>query len=877
MRTLFLAILLAIQVGVLVLPAGLSAQDVELWGRIHGTRPPESYYELKRQDPGAFRFQRALFRRGLGLPEPPPVRARGVAAAQALQVALAGARSPEPVTGSFTFPLILGLYFDSETPDAAFGPEAVQAEFFDGPQAKPGAVGTIPEFYAEISGGRVSLAGETFDWVRTDLTRNEVTGGVSGLGGTARIGAFIDDILSTLDDGSIDWGRYDNDGPDGVPNSGDDDGYVDILTIMHPTPGGECSGSSEQPYRIWSHRWNLLSLASYERSGGWATSVMENEGWVTSTPATPSLYNDFPFIRLYDYTMQPVKDCDDTNINAIGVFAHELGHGFGLPDLYNTGDEYGHSGIGNWGLMGSGSWGCNGVSPEVPCHMNAWSKERLGWANVEVLPPGTDLGSLTLPPVETSGTIYRMDAGDGSGEYILLENRQRLGFDANLYGPGLLVWHVDPDWVVTHRYSVNADPNHMGVWLREADGRGDLTRSGGGRGGPDDPFPGSRGTTVFHAGSEPGSWSHAGQAMGITLTDIQLAGQDLTFSALTRYQTLLLRTLGSPSGSGLISLDGVQGPGLEWEAPSAPYQVRLLEAAPGEELMGEGVRVGFQGWEDGGPRVREYVTPLHDTTFAATYGGREVHVAVELVSPVEGISPGYVDFTPGDEEGWVPEGETVAVTAVPQTGFGFREWTGDLAGRPNPSTLTVDEPLEIGALFDVTFSTASNPAVREVEAATVYVLELAVEHANAPVIWTLSSGDLPDGMGLDQDGFIRGAALEAGSFPLAFSVVDGIGLEGALALDLVVVDPELPVTTLASPFFLNGASLNLNQKTYLDQEGNRNGAYDLGDFRAYVLRNPLLSASGPTAQPVEMRVLLGETRNGTGGAGNDDAGEEGER
>ena len=40
----------------------------------------------------------------------------------------------------------------------------------------------------------------------------------------------------------IDWGLYDNDGPDGMPNSGDDDGFVDVLSVLHPQRGGECGG-----------------------------------------------------------------------------------------------------------------------------------------------------------------------------------------------------------------------------------------------------------------------------------------------------------------------------------------------------------------------------------------------------------------------------------------------------------------------------------------------------------------------------------------------------------------------------------------------------------------------------------------------------------
>ena len=33
-------------------------------------------------------------------------------------------------------------------------------------------------------------------------------------------------LRDALDDGSVDWGQFDNDGPDGIPNSGDDDGFV---------------------------------------------------------------------------------------------------------------------------------------------------------------------------------------------------------------------------------------------------------------------------------------------------------------------------------------------------------------------------------------------------------------------------------------------------------------------------------------------------------------------------------------------------------------------------------------------------------------------------------------------------------------------------
>ncbi len=834
------------------------AQDVELLGKHHGTTPPQGYFARMARDPGAFQYQRALIRRGLDLREAPGIRPRGRAMAPAFAPALAGMATPEPrrsaVTGTFRFPLILGLFSDSPEPSEIYARDRVQAEFFDGPQANPQAVGTIPQYYSEISGGRVTLAGTTFDWERAPLTRFQVTAGESALGGEARIGEFIVEIIQAVDDGSVDWGLFDNDGPDGVPNSGDDDGYVDVLAVMHPTPGGECP-SPDGPNRIWSHRWNLYHAAQFE-TGSWVEAVKTDLGYATTTPAVPSAANPgFPFIRILDYTVQPVMDCAGALPNTIGVFAHELGHGFGLPDLYGV--ESGQNGIGNWGLMGTGSWGCDGSSPELPCHMSAWSKLVLGWADVETLPAGTELGTLALSPVETGGRIYRVDAGDGSGEYFLLENRQRLGFDRNLLQPGLLVWHVDPQYIADHWYRINSDGQHQGVWLRQADGRNDLNRVGGGRGDSGDPYPGAFQRRNLHAATDPGSWSHAGTAMGITLMDIQEAGSDITFLALTGYRPLTLTTVGAPGDVGLISVDGATSQASRWTFESAPFQSHTIEAAPGEEIGG-GYRVPFMEWSDGAPRVRQHQTGLTGETFTAAYGGSEVHLDVAVTGPVAEVSPGSIDFTPGDEEGWVPEGETVAIMARPRTGFGFTEWTGALAGQPNPATFTADAPVAAGALFDLTFTTASNPPTMEIEAATSYFLALQVENANLPVTWTLTSGELPDGMSLDPIGRISGAAMERGAFSLAFHVVDGIGLEGDASLDLVVVDPVISIERLASPFLRSGAGLDLNQRTYLDREGNRNGGYDLGDFRAFFLRNPDLPGTGDLRGTMELLVPVGD-------------------
>ena len=702
--------------------ARLSAQDrdVELVGRIYGTRPPAAYFELRERDPRAFRMERGMAA-GRGLPasgvRSGVARLRAGGGGGAAGIAIGGDR----VQGPFRFPVILGLFADSPPPQ--FARAQVQSHFFDGPNPD----GTIRDLYREMSGGAVELAGVVTDWGRSSLTGVSVAGSTSGLGGSARVGEFIMELLSQLP-WTTDWGRYDNDGPDGFPNSGDDDGYVDVLAVMHPTSGAECGGAGNGS-RIWSHKWSLG----------------ESVGQVYVTQIrTP----DGRRIRIDDYTIQPVQSCSEGRINEIGVFAHELGHGFGLPDLYASG----HAGVGRWDLMGTGSWGCSSAfEPERPCHMGAWSKAMLGWLDVDVLPFGSDWLGVTLGPVETTRRALAIPAGDGSGEYFLLENRQRIGFDGSLPETGLLVWHIDP-WLIEGRLpinEVNDNANRMGVWLRQADGLNQLGMDaprGGNRGDAGDPFNGEPGRNAFHAGTDPASFTHTRSAFeqqtralprsssaGVTVTEIARSGQRITFRTLARYQTLRVRSAGDSAAEWLFTVDGTPHAASEASIRSAPYQHHTIEAAAGAELS-DGIRQGFSGWRDAPTeeRVRSWTTGFTDAELVAVYGGpREVRLRVGLEGGRFGVEPGAVSTVPASPGLWFDEGTEVALRAEPTVGFVFHAWQGVLAGQPNPALILMDQPKDAAATFQMVFEL--DPAARvEFPAATeagVFKIELEVSDA----------------------------------------------------------------------------------------------------------------------------------------------------
>jgi M6 family metalloprotease-like protein len=860
-------VLVAVAVGFLPVPAG--AQDVELVGRVHGTRPPEAYYEQLRRDPRSFRFGlegrarleglRAGLRRfgagGGGARATVPSRAPGDAIFPSPPARHLGPRD-EPVVGVVSLPLVLGL-FSNGPATPPYSADQVQREFFEGPNSR-GL--TLPEFYAEMSGGLVQLQGVTLPWVTTPYTQAQVTMGASGLvsSQTQGVGAFIEVILESLDASGVNWADFDRSG----------DGYVDILTVLHPTSGAECNRASD---RVWSHRWTLEDV-----TGG----RLQN-GFETSTPRP----NGPGFIRINDYTIQPLLACDGTAISEIGTFAHEMGHAFGLPDLYRTGGSAFWPGAGNWDLMGTGGWGCSGGTPERPCHMGAWSKAMLGWLDVEEMPPGQDQ-SVTLEPVISGRRVLKLPAQDGTDEYVLIENRQRIGSDVTLPEPGLLVWHVDNEVLAqtwSDDNSVNNNKNRPGVWLRQADGREDLFSTLDLRGDRGDPFPGCikpspqdylnpsvpcTTNQEFHAGSVPAALSHRGGGLGVTLTGIHQIGAEphnMRFDLSTRVSTIRVEAErdGQPVSVPGFEVDGVTYGSTPIDLASAPFQRHELTAAPGIPIA-LGRRYSFADWVDGAPRSRLFTGGFADETLVARYGDEDIRLRVETNDPAGGVAPATFSANPGavapeGQDFWFPPGTQVSVLAIARTGFSFREWIGVAPAQANPINLTLNAPTDIRANFDLRYALAAPTPTVQIEAAMAQEIVLQVSEANAPVTWSVVSGALPPGMELGAStGIIGGAASRTGTYEAEVLARDAIGLEARAVIEIAVGPPNVGVAQLVSSFVGAEDLLTDAQKTFFDIGGNRDGGYDVGDFRAYLLANLNLPESAAAARAKSVIVPLGE-------------------
>lgn len=441
------ALLAAAAAGLAAPPA--AAQDIEMLSHLSGRPLPAGYYERIRQDPGFFEHK-VLWPGHAVVSETSP------------------ADPPERrvVRGNPRMLVMMGLFADSPEPPVSAA--SVHERLFG---ANP--AGNLTDFYLEVSGGRMNIQGVVLPWVRTQITRAEATGGSYGLGTGTQMGWYLREILHRVD-GATDMGRFDNDGPDGVPNSGDDDGVVDLAVFQFAEPAASCGTDA-----IWPHRGSL-------------------SGWLGAAYSTDDLQPNGRPVFVNQYHIQSAVECDGQP-QSISVIAHETGHAFGLPDLYDSGGGLLPAQrrwvLGCWTLMAAGAWGCgdggNWNTAPTPSHMSVQEKMWLGWITPTVAQPGWRR-AYTLRPVQTSADALMVPLRNGP-EYLLLEYRANTGYDAFLPAGGVLVYHVEQGRPT--RITCNGCERKYGVSLMEADGDGALHRTaeeGGNRGVAGDVFGGRR-------------------------------------------------------------------------------------------------------------------------------------------------------------------------------------------------------------------------------------------------------------------------------------------------------------------------------------------------------------------------------------------------
>ncbi|MBM3876039.1 MAG: M6 family metalloprotease domain-containing protein [Verrucomicrobia bacterium] len=340
--------------------------------------------------------------------------------------------------------------------------------------------GSLNDYYLELSCGKLRVEGKVFDWIEVSKKRADY-------GQTATQTAKTQFLVEAMD------ALVKREGADALKEF---DGAMFIYA-------GSRFSTANRGSLYWPHRasvsfkgksWPYFICPEGEGSPGGG--IGGGLGGARFGGGSGSSTN-----REIARTMQNIS-----------VFCHEFGHMLGLPDLYARPENPGSEGLGNWCAMS------NQTGAGRPQHMGAWCKERLGWLKPAVIDP-TVKQKLILSPIQgTTNECYKVLVRPDASEYLLIENRRKIGFDKALPGEGLLIWRIVGSRVILEESHGVEGPSGPRVFPTSV------------------PFP-SKANDAYTPFTTPSSRSQLGGGLPVHITNIrQLPDGRVTFHIGYEYQ-----------------------------------------------------------------------------------------------------------------------------------------------------------------------------------------------------------------------------------------------------------------------------------------------------------------------------------------------------
>ena len=295
--------------------------------------------------------------------------------------------------------------FKGEAPGDTLAPKWADDLFSGNP-------GSVSHFFDSVSFGLFEVSGEYLPR-RYELPQDS----------TAYVNdrdRYATDLLTVLnDDPAVNFRDFDNEGPDGIPGSSDDDHFVDYMVLM----------PMSRPYDFIF---------------GYATGTM-NIG-LKSIFYTHDKSSDGFWIKL-----DKNSGClatGNTKNGAVGTIVAELSHAYGTMDLMDTlwdDPESDSAGVGYWDFLGKGALGWDEHDgPMGPCAYHRMLLNSIGYnnSNLKDIFGGFHQGLRLKPSGNEDGVVYRIWIS--AREYFLLENRRNdsLYYDRFIPQNGMLIWHI---------------------------------------------------------------------------------------------------------------------------------------------------------------------------------------------------------------------------------------------------------------------------------------------------------------------------------------------------------------------------------------------------------------------------------------------------
>ena len=378
-----------------------------------------------------------------------------------------------------------GLVILLEYTDVKFTTKNVQQvynRFFNEENySEGGMAGSVRDYFRSQSYGKLTI---DFDVVGPFTTKNNME--YYGKPVKDKDGKVIDndvhpvlmvaEAVDAAHDAGVDFSKYD----------WDNDGEVDQVFVIY-AGYAEAQGADENT--IWPHEYELAAENATRK------------------------YNNVT-INTYGCASE-LLGYSGATLDGIGTACHEFSHCLGLPDMYDTSEEGANFGMACWDVMDLGSYNRDAY---VPASYTSYERWFAGWMEPVELKEETQISD--MKPLETDAEAYILYNEKNKNEYYLLENRQPIGFDAGLYGHGLLILHVDYSESAWTSNTLNNTANHQRMTIIPADNEFGQYYSSSLAG---DPWPGTSGNTMLGNYTTPAATLYNANTDGTKLMNKAIA------------------------------------------------------------------------------------------------------------------------------------------------------------------------------------------------------------------------------------------------------------------------------------------------------------------------------------------------------------------
>ena len=308
-----------------------------------------------------------------------------------------------------------------------------------------GYIGSVTDYFLSQSNGQFEL---DFD-IAGPYTLSHTSsyyGKNDGANIDTKVGYMIQEGCDAAVADGFNFNDYDWDG----------DGYADQVFVLYAGLG-EASGGDAKT--VWPHEYQIRytcvgKVLNYtaEGKGKVDTYACANEMERVINNATGTYTNEL-------------------KLAGIGTICHEFSHCLGFADMYDTSSNGGNYGMGFYDVMSAGSYNGGGFTP---CNYTAYERIYAGWTEPIVLDEPATIKAMQSS--EDYGRPFILYNDKHPNEFYTLENRQKKGWDAELYGSGLMITHVDYDQTKWGINQVNASASdHQRCTIFHADNDADGT------------------------------------------------------------------------------------------------------------------------------------------------------------------------------------------------------------------------------------------------------------------------------------------------------------------------------------------------------------------------------------------------------------------